>query len=542
MRGFVRPSRLGWRTASIVALTISSLGCASARIRRDNAVALMHADARVLEGCYDCLRDARAVYERLAGAKKNVVPKNAGPISVRLFETELLLALREKELGLDASGSTARARALVPRVPAALEPARVVAMVNAVLPDGRAMALGAHDALIRSHRAYLERIDDDLTWVEQSPLTPAVRKYVALALDCSYFDRRGQDTTALSKRRAVPINAPPLVAYRAANCASSDTLALKRVLAQVPTFVAAAYALGNEVVWASGETGGEDARRYYAQAYERFPRSAGITFMTGWLNLNIGDCVEAARLYDTTLAIVPDHDRAMLQKTICLSTMHEDSAAIATATRFIALSTGDIAQGYYWRAVSRLRRRELVLARGDADSAKLYTSRGSGELLTLAGIIEHEQADYGIAESDLRGARSLPKGIENCNAAFYLGNVVVKREGWPEAVAAYDSAMTCYDDQVNLLEGKIEQVRRSRRGSAAFRAKRIAALESDLADRRKRSRTAAFNAAAMNARLANFDRAEALLVIASQSPDLAGQIERLRSQIAEVSRQRPVPN
>ena len=71
MRGFVRPSRLRWRTASMVALTVSSLGCASARIRRDNAIALMNADARVLEGCYDCLRDARVVYERLSGAKKN---------------------------------------------------------------------------------------------------------------------------------------------------------------------------------------------------------------------------------------------------------------------------------------------------------------------------------------------------------------------------------------------------------------------------------------------------------------------------------------
>ena len=529
------PKRPGWLvTAVAFCVGLASAGCASARIRKENTLALAAADAKVLEGCYDCLQDARRTFERLAAGKRS----NSSPATVaRLFETDVLIALREKELGLDSRGAMERAQALAPRVPATFEAGRVIALADHALPDGNAYPLKATAALLRSNKPFADKLDAELAWIEQAPLTPAVRKYIALAVDCSYPDRykeRGDTTNPLERRREVPINAPPLVAYRAANCANADTLGLKRVLAAVPQFDEAAYALGNVVVWFAGETGGDDARKYYASAYGRFPRAAGITFMSGWLNLNAGDCREAIRYFDETVAMQPEHDRAILQTAICQSTLHEDSAAIATATRFIALDTPDIAQGYYWRAIGRLRRRELEMARSDVELAKARSR--AAEVLTAAGIIEFEQADFTIAETDLRGARAAPKGNENCNAGFYLGSVLTKREAWAEAAASYDSAMVCYDDKANVIAAKIEQVRQSRRGSPEFRAKRIASLESDLADRRKRNQTSAFNAASMNARLGNFARAAELLQVAAQSPDLVDQVEKLREQLAQVPR------
>jgi hypothetical protein len=183
------------------------------------------------------------------------------------------------------------------------------------------------------------------------------------------------------------------------------------------------------------------------------------------------------------------------------------------------------------------------------DGENLKRQEEEAEILTAAGIIEYEQSDFVVAETDLRGARAAPKGDENCNAGFYLGSVVMKREAWAEAAASYDSAMVCYDDKANLIAAKIEEVRQSTRGSAEFRARRIASLESDLGDRRKRNQTSAFNAASMNARLGDFARAEELLVTASQSPDLADQIAKLREQLAQAvrptapapARQRQVP-
>jgi len=403
---------------------ITAAGCASARVRKENALALAAADAKVLEGCYDCLQDARRTFERLAAGKKS---KDSPAMVARLFETDVLIALREKELGLDSHGAMERARALAPRVPATFDARRVIALADHALPDGNAYPLEATEALLQSNKPFVDKLDTELAWMEQAPLTPAVRKYIALAVDCSYPDRykeRGDTTNPLEQRREVPINAPPLLAYRAANCAKADTLGLKRVLAAVPQFDEAAYALGNVVVWFSGETGGDDARKYYASAYARFPHAAGITFMSGWLELNVGDCREAIRYFDETVAMQPEQERAILQKAIRQSTLHEDSAAIATATRFIALETPDIATGYYWRAISRLRRKELEMARSDIELAKARSR--AAEVLTAAGIIEFEQTDFIIAETDLRGARAALKGDENCNAGFYLGSVLTK--------------------------------------------------------------------------------------------------------------------
>ena len=72
-----------------------SVACASTPIKKPDVPALAQADALVLQGCYDCLLEARATYARVGVGK-------ARPLVIaRLFETDLLITLREKELALD---------------------------------------------------------------------------------------------------------------------------------------------------------------------------------------------------------------------------------------------------------------------------------------------------------------------------------------------------------------------------------------------------------------------------------------------------------
>ena len=97
----------------------------------------------------------------------------------------------------------------------------------------------------------------------------------------------------------------------------------------------------------------------------------------------------------------------------------------------------------------------------------------------------------------------------------------------------FDSAMVCYDQRARTSSTKIaERPRSARKGSAAFKAKRIAALEEDLADRHRRYRTSAFNAASVDARPGKIARAEELIVIAANGPELADQVAKLREGIA----------
>ena len=117
MRVFVRSSShpRGLAIAVVSGAVLAAAGCASARIKKENALALAAADAKVLEGCYGCLQDAHRTYDRLAAGK---TVKTSPGIVGRLFETDVLIALREKEMGLDSRGTMDRARALVPHVPA----------------------------------------------------------------------------------------------------------------------------------------------------------------------------------------------------------------------------------------------------------------------------------------------------------------------------------------------------------------------------------------------------------------------------------------
>ncbi len=112
-----------------LAAALALAGCASAPIKKQDVPRLAHADARVLDGCYDCFIEARDTYHRVAVG-------TARPLLIaRLFETQLLIALREKELGLDSALAFGRARELANEMPPLAEAARYLALAEAVPPE-----------------------------------------------------------------------------------------------------------------------------------------------------------------------------------------------------------------------------------------------------------------------------------------------------------------------------------------------------------------------------------------------------------------------
>ena len=116
------------RTLGIVALLLLA-GCASAPIKKADQASLAVAQTRVLEGCYQCLLEARDVFERVAVGK-------ARPLVVaRLFETYVLIGMRERELALDSRESFAKARALVSELPVTYAGAQYVEIAELMPPD-----------------------------------------------------------------------------------------------------------------------------------------------------------------------------------------------------------------------------------------------------------------------------------------------------------------------------------------------------------------------------------------------------------------------
>jgi hypothetical protein len=525
----MRRLRLSFILALVGAAFVS--GCASKRLRRENAAALVGADARVLEGCYDCLLEARATYERLAASKY----ANADTIALRLFETNLLLLLREKELGLEWQRGSERTKALVSRAPRFVDAARLARIVDAVLPDRTGRAPDWPAAMRREHRSFATMISPEITWLATTPLRQAVRDYLALALDCSYDGLVLAPTRqpgGTQRRPVLPPDAPPLIIYRTGICMGAEPAMLAAALALVPRFHEAAYFAGTHAAFGAEEDGGSRSAPLLGQAYARFPRAPGVTYMRGWLAKTVGECTEAVRHFDETLATDSTHEFALLERTICLSRLHRDTAAIESASRLLAQQSMTMQPAYYWRAVSQLRLKLLPAARSDIEAAKALGRDANA--LTLAGIIENEQNELAIAEQDLREARGLFRGNENCTAAWTLALVIAKGNRPAEAAQMFEAAMGCYDIKVSDIRYFISRLREKAPTNPEYVARRIAALEADSVDHRSRYFASAFNAAGHTANAGKVARALELLDVAARDAKLAAPVAQLRKAIAEV--------
>ena len=419
-----------------LALAILSGGCAS---HKPNAAALAaaearaiqaqidEADARILDGCYDCLLEARDTYLKLAATKTRptVLP--------RLFEVQLLVALREKELALNPSEAIAQARDLVKDLPPAVEAEHYLGLVEAVTPDDVGTPRGELSALRTSaaRGKYMSVFDEELKWLASSTgLSQPVRQYVTLAFDCSNLPRprRPAQLPGESINRDPGPAAPPLVRYRYGICGEVRRAVLEKVREAVPQFVETSYFLARLDVAASKHA---KAREGLGEVYKRFPTSPSVTYLNGNFSQLMGDCKAGLKFYDETIAIKPRHENGLLGRAMCLTYLKRQEEAIQAATHIIGLKLDNVADGYYWRAWNHHHLTQLELARADIESAKRLKS--SGEVFTLAGIIEYDQNDLVESERDLNAAKSMYGGARNCTARWYLGLIEMKREHWLES-------------------------------------------------------------------------------------------------------------
>ena len=524
----------GMRSLPVLLLVaVGAAACASAPIRKQDQSLLAQADARVLEGCYDCLIEARTIYARLAVGK-------ARPLIVgRLFEAEVLIALREKELALDSTGTVTRARALVPELPPAMEAARVLAVVDGVPPDNYGTPRHELQDFRRTRAPFVAGLAAEIAWLTAAPLAVHFRLYLALSADCSY--RTQTPTTrgprAREPRIPIPPEAPPLVKYRNATCGEFGE-ALEAVRTSVPAFVETSYFLGRSAIAMLQQRG--DLRRTRTlvdEAYKRFPQSPAVTYLTGSFNQLAGDCRAALGYYDETIALKTRHEDALLGRTMCLSFLKRTDEAIAAATHMIELKTDNVIEAFYWRAWNHHFRQALPPARTDIDRAK--TMGSNPRIHTLAGVIEHDQDDLDPADHDLRIALGMSGGDRNCTAMWYLGLVMMKREQWVRSAQSFEQGAACYELNVKETLDGLEKIKANPDLDPEFRAQQIAGFEAALIEDRRQYHAAAFNAANHYARGGNLDKARTLIEIAARDPSLASRVEELR-KILRIGKERVV--
>lgn len=482
------------------------------------------AELRVTDGCYDCLLEAKASYEKLAGMQ------GRPSVIVRLFEIEMLLVLRERELAMDSTASLARVRAVAKELPPDIDAARYVAIVEAMPTDISGIPVSRDVAFRRAHQAFAASVEDQLAWLSTDPavLLP-VRQYLSVALDCGYgrrFNRvAGQPPpTALATR--MPADISPMVSYIVGWCAGVKAPILTALRERVAGYAEAAHYLARMHVSEAADTGGSAARPFLTEAYGRFPTSSSVTYLNGNFQQLIGDCREALRFYEETLALESVHDNAMLGRTVCFAFLKRFDEAIASATRMIEVKSVNEPYAFYWRAWVRHVRAELAEARADIERAKSMLS--NNDIHRLAGIIEYDQNDLDIATKDLVIAKTMQGGSADCVARWYLGLVEMKREKWPASGQHFEDAMACYEAQAIVAQQGLQRMEARENIDPDFKARQIANFQAAIKEDMSQHYASAFNAANHYLRGGDPKKARTLLDVAAKDAALATGVAQLR--------------
>jgi tetratricopeptide (TPR) repeat protein len=503
----------------LVAATLVVTGCA-ARARAAIALDQARAEALVRDGCYDCLLEAREIYNRAAGGDRR-------GNRIRALEVELLLVLRAKELAIDPADTMVRAAAVAAEIGPSFDAGPTLKLVEAVAPD--AVGTPLVDRRLPSLLAGREGLAAAVQTLAGTAFSPLFRQYLASSVQCGRPPL--EPVSGQVAARATQTSAP-LLTYRAAICENPiDAKALEQVRAAVPRFAEASLFLGRAAMATLNVTDGSAVRAHLEEAYARFPNSPSITFHLATVSQSKGDCRRAEQFFTATLALQPRHEDARLGRAICHTYLGNGDAAIADATTLIDATAYNRAEGFYWRAWNRRRNQQLEMARADIEGSRalLYNAR----VLTLAGMIEHDQKDFDKAREDLTRARDMES--TECQARWYLGLVGYGTEQWLESARGFADAADCY-------AGLIAQTERARDAMAAredvaedFRKTQITGFNAAIAEDSTQKSAADLNAAINYGRAQDVPNATVYMKRAAVDPDRRVAVEDLR-QILGVPR------
>lgn len=417
-------------------ILLLATGCASAPIKKADQASLAVAQTRVLEGCYSCLLEARAVFERVAVGK-------ARPLVVaRLFEVNVLIGMRERELALDSTEAFAKARVLAAEVSPTYAAAQYVDIALLMPPDFSGTPRTELTPFQRGVPS-VARFAELRTGLTAGEASAHFRQYLAASLDC--LAEFGNRRALRAEPPEIPVDVPPLVKYRLATCPTMRAAPLEALLKEVPGFVEAGVFLSRQPTFNITAAYVKNNRTWLTAAFERFPRSSSVTYGLGMLSQTVGDCKTAVRFYEDTIALKERHEDAALQRVVCLAYLGLFPNAVDGATRIIERGYYNIGEAYYWRAWTHHRRQVLPDARADIDKAQAVSS--SPKAFTLGGMIKYDQDDLVLAEHDLTEA--LKMDPTQCIAHWYMGLVTFKKETWPETADRFGRAARCYEKSAN---------------------------------------------------------------------------------------------
>jgi tetratricopeptide (TPR) repeat protein len=511
--------------AAVGALLLTA--CGGAR-RPTLAAQRQIADGLIAEGCYHCLDEAVVRYFALPPARDAAARVN----DTQLFRALVLLALREKELGLDPSQHVRQAGLLAPRT---TDPATAREQLKwAQLVPSNPSALPRDDADAERLRLADARGDLERRLAGAAAMSDPVDVYLNVSLACTAsFPVSSRDPETL----AAPAATHPIVQWRLATCARTRADALNTFAAAHPRYVEADYWRGRyRTTMAASTIAGRaamtfvvdpparrEARDRMRAALTAIPGSLAIAFDLAGV-ISVSSPRDALPLYERVTTAQPRHNEAWLGQGISLTYLERPREAIDALSHVVDLGRWSVGDALYFRAWNRLAIGDLEAAWTDVEQAR--TTLYNTDVYGLAGRIAFERKALDVARPLLEKARELSDA--NCSAAWFLGLVHSTDERWLAGGAAFESAEACYRADIARAQAERERATGDALDDAA-RAEQQAQTDASIRTAERQAALSAYNAAFDLVRGGEPARSRPLLDRAVQHPDVSDRARELRA-------------
>jgi hypothetical protein len=505
--------------AAVAASGVLTAGCGP---RKQHVQLMAEADALFARACYSCLTRAFQTYDtlRLAGFQPAVVAKKA-------FDTAVLIAIREKDLGMAAEPWIAKAAALAPASgPAATRAALYLDMTR----KGRwgAGRLDADEASRFERAVAAEAIAALGDW-EKALGPPAARDlvgtYLMSALACAYTPPRQQDARLTIEQLAPAHRTTALMKYALGSCRAEFRDELQSLTAD-PDFHEAQFQIGRQRLFQGGTTVHLDAKGALAAAHKAMPEAVANSYLLAGVHLSLEEFAECAARYDDVIRHGGARRDSMLNRTKCLTRGAIRVPAIASATELIDAPGAHRGEAFYLRAWNRYHLKELPAARADIEEAKrLWVN---ADVFALSGFTAYDMDQKPYAYTEFGEALLL--NADYCVAAFYQGLIDSTAERWAPAADRYERSTHCYSRSAAAIGRDLIRAR-ALPADDPNRDRRIANLTEGLDAEKAQLSRAAYNTAYSFGRSGNPARG---IPFAMQAITAHKEMEKLATELLEI--------
>jgi len=480
------------------------------------------AEAQVKRGCYIGFKQAIQIYQELDGQ-----PSMTKKIAYPYLRALLLMAVREREVGILSHASCQKALELVKENPALRQFLPYFEIADSMSPRTRGIM---QDITV----AAVKKVDDDFLQQKQAEadlynkaLADDYHAYLYVAFFTGYgfyAEKANESTAAILARYPESI----LLRYKNAIYPRSNQVKLEALIQADSEFYEAYYNLGELSI------GGQnllEAEKNFLKALEGLAESPQVTIYLGSIYTATEEFEKSLEFYDKTLALSPKYRDALLGKAISLSYLGRYQEAIEVLNRNVELGFYLMGESYYWLAWNT-----HELKDNDSAQANIEESKGrlptNSEVFGLSGTIAFEKGEIDRAEKEFLEALKYNGG--NTEALYGLGRLYGQKEKWSDSAAYYERAAFVFERNESAIADRIDQIKKSSL-SEERKARLLAKKEQQLKITQATAATAFYNAAASFANSGQKAKALDMAARAARHPQFKEKAEELIKQIKQMN-------